>query len=367
MRNIHNSTGAGRTARQITEHLARRDDVELRVLADANDRQRVLPLVGDPWDSYRYHTFPLDTSKQQARWFFRDRPLAESFWPDTEVVYCTGESYVPTKQAKLVVTAHDASYFEAGAHRRDIGYWKARGKWTLLFRKLERKADMFHTVSQFSADRLAYHFPAIASRIRPVYNGVTPHFFEPVTEEGFAYLEQVQLRNRRFVLIPGGLHFRKNAELILSAVPDLLKRFPDLVVAVVNHTDPRYAAQTKGFGERFQLLGFVSDEALHALYATATVVWYPSRYEGFGLPIVEAMASGGVVLGSASSSIPEIAGEAAMLADPASATAHLEALSGLLEDDAARRKLAEAGRSRAQLFTWARCASTLHDHFVALL
>ncbi|WP_419806306.1 glycosyltransferase family 4 protein [Terriglobus sp.] len=367
LRNIHGSTGAGRTARQITEHLADRPDIELRVLADANDKQRVLPLVKEPWQKFRYHTFASDTSKQQARWFLTDRPVAETYWPDAEVVYCTGESYVPANKAKLVVTAHDASYFEANAHRRDIAYWKTRSKWALLFKKLERKVDIFHTVSQFSAERLAHHFPGIASRIRTVYNGVTPHFFDPVSAEGNAYIQQQHLADRPFVLIPGGLHYRKNAELILAVVPLLLKRFPDLVVAVVNHTDPHYASQTSNFGERFRLLGFVSDEALHALYATATVVWYPSRYEGFGLPIVEAMACGGAVLGSNSSSIPEIAGDAALLADPASSTAHLAALSGMLEDDVARKRYAEAGRQRARLFTWERCASELHDHFAALL
>ena len=367
LRNIHGSTGAGRTARQITEHLAARQDVDLRVLADAGDKERVLPLVGEPWNGYRFHTFTTDTSKQQARWFLTNRPVAESYWTEAEIVYCTGESYVPTHKAKLVVTAHDASYFEAGAHRRDFAYWKTRAKWTLLFKKLEKEADMFHTVSRFSADRLAHHFPSIASRIRPVYNGVTPHFFEAVSAEGHAYIAQVQLTDRQFVLIPGGLHFRKNAELILEAVPALLKRFPDLIVAVVNHTDPHYAVQTIAFGDRFRLLGFVSDEALHALYATATVVWYPSRYEGFGLPIVEAMACGGTVLGSNSSSIPEIAGDAALLADATSPAAHLDALSSLLEDEAARRSFSEAGRRRARLFTWERCAAELHHHFAALL
>ena len=278
LRNIHASTGAGRVARQLTEHLAQRRDVALRVLADAGDQHRILPLVGEPWQSFRYHTFAAETSRQQARWFALDSPKAESFWPDADLIYCTGESYVPATRARLVVTTHDAAYFEQGAHRHDFAFWRQRLKWSLLFRRLSARADMIHTVSQFSADRLAHHFPALGPRIRVVPNAVTPHFFAAVPESGVHFLEQQGLHHRPFVLVPGGLHFRKNAELILAAAPALLDRYPDLLLAVVNHSNPVYAGRASALGPRVRLLGFVSDEALHALYATARAVWFPSLY-----------------------------------------------------------------------------------------
>jgi glycosyltransferase involved in cell wall biosynthesis len=367
LRNIHGSTGAGRTARQIVEHLGQRDDVSLRVLADASDSERILPLVQEPWTSYRYHLFEADTSRQQAQWFLLDRPAAESYWPEAQVVFCTGESYVPATKAKLAVTMHDAGYFDEGVHHRDLQYWKTHVKWRLLFSKLDRRADMFHTVSQFSAERLAHFFPQFASRIRWVYNGVTPHFFGPVPQEGRDFVERAGLNSRPYVLVPGGLHFRKNAELILSASAMLLGRFPELVIAVVNHSNPMYAEQSKSLGERFRLLGFVPDEALHALYAAAQVVWYPSRYEGFGLPIVEAMACGAPVVGSNSSSIPEIAGDAAMLVAASDAAAHANAITELLRDSRERAKLAAAGLARAPRFTWANCAAELKRDFDSLL
>ena len=367
LRNIHNSTGAGRTARQLTEHLAARQDVALEVLADARDMRAIVPLVGEPWTSYRFHTFSRETSRQQARWFLLDKPKAESFWSEADVVYCTGESYVPTKRARLVTTMHDAAYFEEGAHVRDLAYWKTRLKWELLYRKLVKNVDMFHTVSNFSAERLSHFFPAMRDRIRVVHNGVTPHFFEPVPPAGLKYLSEVGLDERPYILVPGGLHFRKNADLILAAIPPLLNRFPDLTVAIVNHTNPAYAEKAKALAPRVRLLGFVTDEALHALYTEATVVWFPSRYEGFGLPVVEAMACGTAVVASNSSSIPEIAGNAALLADPSSPQAHVDALTSLLSDPLALTQFGTAGRARASAFTWSSSASQLKQHFDSLL
>ncbi len=367
LRNIHASTGAGRVARQLTEHLAQRDDVALRVLADAGDQQRILPLVGEPWQSFRYHTFAAETSRQQARWFALNSPKAESFWADADIIFCTGESYVPATKARLVVTVHDAAYFEQGAHLQNSAFWRQRLKWSLLFRRLSARADMIHTVSQFSADRIAHHFPALGPRLRVVPNAVTPHFFAAVPESGMHFLEEHGLRHRPFVLVPGGLHFRKNAELILAAAPALLERYPDLLLAVVNHSNPVYAARAAALGPRVRLLGFVPDEALHALYATARAVWFPSLYEGFGLPVLEAMATGTAVVASRASSLPEIAGDAALLADPADPGDHLGKLFALLDDDSLRDDLCRRGRARALSFTWERSAAQLRQHFSSLL
>ena len=175
------------------------------------------------------------------------------------------------------------------------------------------------------------------------------------------------LNEKPYVLVPGGLHFRKNAELILAGAAELLQRHPGLTIALVNHSNPAYAERAKALGERFLALGFVSDDALHALYARASVVWFPSRYEGFGLPVVEAMASGGPVVASRAASIPEIAGDAAILAPPTEVQAHREAIESLLTDERARQQLTAAGKTRAARFTWDRCATELKQRFDTLL
>jgi glycosyltransferase involved in cell wall biosynthesis len=367
LRNIHASTGAGRVARQMTEHLAKRADVNLHVLADTGDHRRIIPLVKQPWDSLPYHFMESETSRQQAKWFLLNWPAAERYWPDAQLVYCTAESYVPTKKAKLVVTLHDAAYLETDAHRRGRSFQTQKLKWKLLYGKLARRADLFHTVSQFSAERLTHFYPEIRSRIRVVHNAVTPHFFQPATFSGLAYLASAGLADKPFVLVPGGLHFRKNAELILQAWPLLRKLHPGLTLAIVNHSDPLYAARAMAFGNSVQILGFVPDDGLRALYSAAQVVWFPSRYEGFGLPVVEAMACGAPVVASNASSLPEIAGDAALLASATNAGEHVAALDSLLSSQKLREDLRRRGAARAAQFTWDQSAAQLKTYFDELL
>jgi glycosyltransferase involved in cell wall biosynthesis len=367
LRNIHGSTGAGRIARQMIEHLSKRSDVELRILADRRDASRILPLVDKPWTDYSYHFFTASTSKQQALWLALNSPPAERFWPQTDIVYCSGESYVPVVKSRLVVTAHDAAYFEEGAHKRDLAYWWQRWKWEILFRTLESRADMIHTVSNFSAERLAHYFPGLANRVRVVPNAVTPCFFEAQSRSGADCLEGMDILCRRYILVPGGLHYRKNAELILEAAPQILKHDPEMVLVIVGHCQPTYKKKALVISDRMVLTGFVDDVTLHALYGHASVVWFPSRYEGFGLPVLEAMASGAPVVASRASAIPEIAGNAALLADPDDPSDHVDGLHALLDHPELCSELIERGRARASQFTWTQSAAGLSRYFDQIL
>jgi glycosyltransferase involved in cell wall biosynthesis len=366
LRNIHRCTGAGRVARELIEHLALRQDVNMHILADQGDYNEVAHKVGGPWTTFPYHLFSSDTSFQQAKWIFLQRPAAEVYWPKAEIVHCTMESYVPKAGARLVVTIHDAAYFD-GVYPHCFATFKQQLKWRVLYSRLSRTVDVFHTVSHFSAERLAEAFPMIRSRLRVIHNAVSPLFFEPFDADAEAFLEISNLKGKRFVLLPGGLHHRKNAELVLKAWPILKEKIPDLTLVVAGHNHPDYLRAAKGLGSSVLLTGFVEDQQLRALYQGAQAVWFPSQYEGFGIPVLESMACGTPVVASNNTAIPEISGDAAILVDPRRVDQNVEALESVVNDSQLREKLRKKGRKRAETFTWTASAAQLHSVYSELM
>ena len=366
LRNIYRSTGVGRVARELTEHLALSRGIELEVLADPEDHRKVIGKVGEPWTKFRYHFFRHDTSRQQALWYLTGGPVAESYWPETDLVYCTAESYVPVRKARLVISCHDAQHFEPGVHKTSLWLLKQRFKWKLLFGRLAKEADMFHMISEYSAERTAHFFPAIKSRLRVVPNAASDSFFRPPTERGMKVLDDLGLRDRPYVLVPGGLHHRKNADLILDAWPLIRERHPEAAMVVINHSNPMYLERAQAMGQSVVMAGFQEEEQLVALYKAAQIVWFPTRYDGFGMPVIEAMACGTPVVSSNMSGIPEVAGDAAVLLSPDDRDGHVEAVSHLLEDSGERARLCRLGVLRAQRYTWANAAHQLADGFSSL-
>jgi len=150
----------------------------------------------------------------------------------------------------------------------------------------------------------------------------------------------------------------------MAALPADLK-----AVTLVNVGRPRYDVgklealiASSSMRDRVRFLGRVSDETLRRLYAGARVTAYPSFYEGFGFPIVESMALGTPVVTSDVSSMPEVAGDAALLVDPHDVDGLASALASVLTDDALHASLREKGLERVKRFNWERCARETRDY-----
>ncbi len=163
-----------------------------------------------------------------------------------------------------------------------------------------------------------------------------------------------------FVLSAGTLEPRKNLPRLLDAwrgLPAAVRGNTTLAIAGPAGWEAGELQQSvDDTGGTARLLGFVSDDDLLALYASCTAFAYPALYEGFGLPVLEAMAAGAPVLTSSVSSLPEVAADAAVLVDPTDVAAIREGLAQLLGDAGLRERLTLAGRAQAGTFSWARTA-----------
>ena len=174
-----------------------------------------------------------------------------------------------------------------------------------------------------------------------------------------------------FVLAVGTLEPRKNLPRLVDAyarMPEPLQTaHPLVIVGGAGWRTGETLAALSSLGERRQMLGHVSDAQLAELYRRCAVFCYPSLSEGFGLPVLEAMAAGAPVLTSSASSLPEVGGDAVAYADPLDAGAIARELRSLLEDPVRRRRLAEAGPIRAAQFSWDRFAGEVLDALIAAL
>ncbi len=256
-----------------------------------------------------------------------------------------------------VVTVHDLSHrHHPQAHPPErVAFLDQQLPLTL------QRADAVITDSAFVREELLRLYSLPPERVHAVHLGVSPMFHRRDAQT----LEAIKLRHdlpARFLLCVATLEPRKNLPRLLRAyagLPEALRRDCPLVL-----TGDRGWGKQALFSQARALLnegqvrftGYVNNSDLGALYAAAHGVVLPSLYEGFGLPVIEAFASGTPVLCSNAASLPEVAGGCALLADPNDVEALRAGLLRLCEDADWRRAAQSQGLSRAQHFTWARCA-----------
>ena len=257
----------------------------------------------------------------------------------------------------VVVTIHDVSYErhpEWYPYRRD---WLRRA----FYRRSAKAATRVLTDSEFSASEIAAAYRIPSDRISVAPLGVAATFAPADPDVPHDLPAGV---STPFLLHVGDLHERRNLPMLVDAVLEARRHFGgaaalSLVLAGVDRGvgDGLCAiAAEAGAPDAVVRLGAVEDDRLQTLYHAATALVYPSFYEGFGLPVLEAMASGTPVIASRAASIPEVLGDAGVLLSPDDPAAWTAAILKIINDEAARNALRLRGLGRAATFTWARTA-----------
>lgn len=268
---------------------------------------------------------------------------------------------LPPTRARTLLTVHDLTFLvrpecaEAGLRR-----YLSRAVPHAL-----RRADVVLADSRATVDDLARLLQVSGPRVRLIYPGVDPRF-RPLPA---AEVEPVRTRlglPADFLLFVGTLEPRKNLPRLVEAFAQLDEPGMQLVIAGRKgwlYEEVFAAVERTGVGERVQFLDFVNDADLPALYNLARAFVYPSLYEGFGLPVLEALACGTPVVTAAVSSLPEVAGDAAVLVDPLNPAAIARGIALALAEP---ERLRAAGPPQARRFSWATAAQQLLDCYGTL-
>ena len=254
----------------------------------------------------------------------------------------------------VVVTIHDLSFIRFPYMFRPAN----RLYLTTLTRLSARRARRLIAVSTHAAGEATRLLGVPPQRVDVVYHGVDPAFRPFPTDEIAAFRQRRGLPDR-FVLFVGTLEPRKNLVRLVEAFARIRDGRVRLVLAGGKGWlyDELFATvEALDLSEEVIFPGYVMSDELPLWYNAATVLAYPSVYEGFGLPVLEAQACGTPVLTAHASSLPEVAGDAALLVDPCDVEALAAGLHRLLTDETLRRQLRERGLAHAKQFSWPRAA-----------
>jgi glycosyltransferase involved in cell wall biosynthesis len=365
---VRQGGGIGRYTRELVRALLALDPTNRYTLLVADPR----PLPAPPGPNARFRRLPLGDVWLHRLWHRARVPLPVEWLTGPVDLFHQPDFVLPPARpgTATLLTVHDLTFVRdpdsaPPALRRYLG--------RVVPRSVARSDHVLADSAATRADLLEV-YAAPPDKVSVLYPGVDARFRPPDDPAALAGVRaRYALGPEPFVLSVGTLQPRKNSVRLIQAFARLLAARPgeplQLVIAGSRgwQFDAIFAeVERQGLAGRVRFPGFVADEDLPALYGAAAVLAYPALYEGFGLPVLEALACGTPVVTSTRSSLPEAAGDAALLVDPLDVDALAGALGRLLNDGALRAALRERGLDHAARFTWARAAGELLGVYRAL-
>jgi glycosyltransferase involved in cell wall biosynthesis len=222
-----------------------------------------------------------------------------------------------------------------------------------MFGSIIKQADCILAVSEFTRRRLVELLGAKADRIAVVGNGVEGAFFD-LPHDG----ELGDFRGELYVVVIGGLTWRKGGDLVLRVAQALEREMPGLHVLIAGTGESEFDARAAAL-PNVKCLGFVETTRMVQLLRGAVAMMFLSRYEGFGIPVLEAMAAGTPVIASRWGALPEVVGDSGLLVDAGNSGEVVAAIKMLAGDMAVRADLSARGRKRAEWHRWEQCVERL--------
>lgn len=293
-------------------------------------------------------------------WWFEQAlpPVIRSLRPD---LFLSPDGFLSLKASvKSLPVIHDINFFH---YPRDLSFQVSR-YYNHYFPRFAAKADFIATVSEYSKNDIAATYRIPADRIGVVYNGVSEGF-APVSDSSAQEIRNRFSGGKPYFLYVGSLQPRKNLSLLMQAFGIFKEKSGSDAKLLLAGSRYRWTSEMENtysnhpnkndilFTDR------VEEADLHKLTAAALALTYIPKYEGFGIPLIEAMASGVPVIASSVSSIPEVCGDAALLCNPSSSDEVADAMKRIADDQMLRQTLIQRGLNRQKDFSWDKTAARL--------
>ena len=342
--------GIGTYVRNLLRHLARIDQateyvllcrpVDVDLARQLGENFRTVTERAGPYTVREQLTVPLDLRREGIDLFHAPHYVLPPLTP-----------------CKSVVTIHDCIHLRFPQYLPNrFAYLYARSSlWVATHR-----STRVLTVSEASKRDILRYFRVPEEKIDVIYNAIDEQFDERPTDEEIRRVRERYQLDDPFVLYAGNIKPHKNLERLIEAFHTLRKHgFEHVKLLIIGDEISRYATLRRAvhrhkLHHHVRFLGFVSDKTLACLYRLAGVFVFPSLYEGFGLPPLEAMASGTPVITSNVSSLPEVVGDAALLIDPYEPDAIFQAMRRVLSEPDLANGMRSRGLARVREFSWDR-------------
>ncbi len=357
---MHQSAGIGRYTREMVKALAtaKANSFVAEYRLFVADGKQFKPDLPGP--DFSWHPTGLSERWLARLWYRLRLPLPIENWTGPLALFHATDFVLPPlkRGTGAIVTIHDLSFVREPETVMP-GMLAHLNRW--VPRSVER-AEHVIAVSETTRQDLIELYQTPPEKITTLYHGVAAEFKPVKVPEKLAAVRQKYgLGKRPFVLSLGTIQPRKNYRRLIEAFAQLDPAFSLVIGGGKGWRDEAIFAQVTRLGleQRVHFPGFIADADLPALYSAATLFALPSLYEGFGLPLLEAMACGTPVISSNQSSLPEVVGSAGLLVNPREVTAIAEAMSKVLTDADLHQQLSQAGLKQATKFSWDKTASRL--------
>jgi glycosyltransferase involved in cell wall biosynthesis len=355
---VHGRAGMGRYAAELSAALVSADhDDEYSLFYNGSEPVKLPP----PLDRLRRLTSSLSNKpwRMSVLMAHQLRRSQDALLPGIDLFHATDHLLPRFTSVRGVFTLHDLAFQR---YPETHTFWN-RSFLQRMMPTFLRSADAVIAISQATKKDILAHYEVPAEKITVIPDGVSPLFVPPSTTD-IASVRRAYLLPDDYILYVGTIEPRKSLTTLLDAYALLRQQgaIDDRTkLAVVGKKgwladDFFQKLQDLGLAGQVIMPGWVPDVQLPSLYGGARVFVYPSLYEGFGLPVLEAMACGAPVVCSNTSSFPEVAGDAAMMIDPQNPAALAAAIRRILTDKNLAARLSALGQEQARPFTWAETA-----------